>query len=52
MHPDRRQDLSNKIQELFHLLDHEGNGTLNYVEMQVPDASHLFRFSWGRNIQH
>ena len=39
--PIDRQDLSHKIQELFHLLDQEGNGTLNYVEMQVPDALHV-----------
>ena len=33
------QDLSNKIGDLFRLLDQNGNGFLTYVEMQV-----LFRF--------
>ena len=30
-----RQDLSNKISELFKLLDSNDNGTLNYVEIQA-----------------
>ena len=30
------QDLSTRIGELFRLLDTKSNGTLNYVELQVP----------------
>ena len=29
------QDLSNKIRDLFNLIDADGNGTLNYMEIQV-----------------